>query len=452
MCILLPCTLHAQTNEPSDQGKLDMVLRQMQQMQSQFQQMQMEINQLKEENRQLKNQVGSLPAQQTAAIDDKLLNKRIRDELERSRIDLPESAQVPLIDGPSPIRFFGSAVGVVQASMGNNPQDTTNAEGSFDLFLEADIIEGGIVFVDLEAIGNDGPDSVIGSYSGINGDAGSTDNDVTILEAYYEQLLFDDKLIFTIGKIDQTNYFDTNAVANDENTQFLAGAFVNSAVLDVPGNGPGVRATYSAFDWLDIGMGLQSGDEDGSFVFDRICWISELAFHTMFFDKPGNYRVYMTVNGNRTDVDSATSSDESVGFGISADQQISETVTWFGRVGFRDDHLQENQTEWAWSTGFQVVGPLCSRPEDILGVAIGQTQPNSEVVPNLKRTTFDTDETGANQNDYMASIETISEMYYSILINEQFTVSPLVQMVFNPSGDQNEDSIFISGLRANFNF
>lgn len=415
----------------------DTLRKEMDDMKTQFKLMMKEINNLKSENKTLKDMLakaGETPHHGSL-----------------SRAELPDGVDIHTVN-ESGLRISGVATGVFQAAMGNHPQDTTNAEGSFNLIFESDVTEGGMILVNIEAVGNDGPNSVVGSYSGLNGDAGSTGLHVDLLEAWYEQTLFDDRLVFTIGYISPTSYFDGNEVANDETAQFLASAFVNSNVLDLPGNGPGMRATYSIYEWLDISMGIQSGDQDGDFVFDRVCWIGELDFHTQFFGRDGNYRMYLTVNGDRHSNENVDENDESVGFGFSVDQKITDTLAWFGRLGFRDDHLAESGTEWAWSTGFQVDGPLVDRPDDTLGIAVGQTQPNREVNPNLKRTTFDFDENGGTQNDYMAGLETLMEVYYSIPISDKFTVTPNILAVFNPSGDINEDCVIVTGFRGNFEF
>ena len=70
-----------------------------------------------------------------------------------------------------------------------------------------------------------------------------------------------DRLELTIGKIDLFGFFDQNAVASDEATQFLNNVFVHNPLLDSGGDiaadaygfAPGVRAGYYAvrerFNW-----------------------------------------------------------------------------------------------------------------------------------------------------------------------------------------------------------
>ena len=101
--------------------------------------------------------------------------------------------------------------------------------------------------MDLEAIGGDGADKTIGSLSGLNDDAGSLqDGDgvdrVSVREAWLQSELFKQHVRLVAGKIDLTNYFDINNVANDETTQFITSVFVNNPVLETPENGPGIAS------------------------------------------------------------------------------------------------------------------------------------------------------------------------------------------------------------------
>ena len=86
--------------------------------------------------------------------------------------------------------------------------------------------------------------------SSLNGDAGSTQSDdgfdrIVVNEAWTEFLFLDDIFTVTAGKIDLTNYFDNNAVANDENSQFITGALINNTAFVVPSNSPGNKDTYN---------------------------------------------------------------------------------------------------------------------------------------------------------------------------------------------------------------
>jgi carbohydrate-selective porin OprB len=144
--------------------------------------------------------------------------------------------------------------GIVQGSMNNddnNPDkgDTTDANWSVDFEIGAPIGNHGRAFILIEAGQGDGLTDEAGiadSFFGVNDDAGGSEARLEVTEAWYEHTLWDGRVVFTLGKIDLSNYFDANALANDEATQFLATGLVNSIVLAFPDdNGPGVRLTIS---------------------------------------------------------------------------------------------------------------------------------------------------------------------------------------------------------------
>ena len=54
---------------------------------------------------------------------------------------------------------------------------------------------------------------------------------MNLREAWLRTELFSQKLALTAGRLDLTNYFDRNAAANDETTQFISDALVNNPML-----------------------------------------------------------------------------------------------------------------------------------------------------------------------------------------------------------------------------
>ncbi|MEA3240209.1 MAG: carbohydrate porin, partial [Pseudomonadota bacterium] len=137
----------------------------------------------------------------------------------------------------------------------------TDASFSFDLEVAKSFSWGGSTAIVLEGGNAEGMDGRIATWSGFNDD---NDDDETahVTEAWYEQSLLEDKLTFTFGKIDLTNYFDASEVANDETTQFLSTGFVNNLAVEFPDNGPGARVTASPSELVDISFGWMAVDQD----------------------------------------------------------------------------------------------------------------------------------------------------------------------------------------------
>lgn len=341
-----------------------------------------------------------------------------------------------------------SGTGVVQQILSHDSdatRNTTHAEGSVDVFLITRPLPYSLFFVDLEAVGGFGPDAEIGTLENLNSDAGRNTvqgegNDaVDLREAWFRHDFFEDKLHLVAGKIDLSNYFDRNKVANDETTQFLTDAFVNNPVLgNTPLNGPGVAALYETKTGWQFGFGFQEPGDSGFEVSDRPYYIGEVDWRTFALGREGNLRVW--ARGDDAEP------FESQAIGVSIDQEVSAKVTVFARGGLAwvdgeviDEDgvsLEGINDPWAWSAGFRWTPTFESRPRDVFGLAIGQ-----------QGGTFDRDEDGH---------DTYLETYYRFVLNEHVSISPLFQYVFHTVGDggalESQDDVGILGVRMQIDF
>lgn len=263
-----------------------------------------------------------------------------------------------------------SATGIFQQLVNSRKKDTSFAEGSFDLLFFHRPMINSTLFVDLEAIGGRGPDFVVGSASGLNDDAsrGSTqDSDgvdrVSVREAWLQSIFMKDRLRLVGGKIDLTNYFDMNVVANDETTQFLTSAFVNNPVLSPPVNGPGLVGHFDTKKGYGFGLGLQNARNSGTAVFDRPYTIGEVDYHApkFLFGQGGNYRLWGRYNGDT----------RSRAVGLSLDQQFTQRLTGFARYGITGNTAVD-EPKWAWSLGLELSSPFSPRRYDRIATAFSQ--------------------------------------------------------------------------------
>ena len=97
----------------------------------------------------------------------------------------------------SKVSISGGATGIIQGTFGvpsREGGDDTFAGGSFDLIFEYNPMKDWKVVLDLEAIGGNGPEQNFTTLHGLNGDLGTTNDNVTILEAYLEGVLFNKRL------------------------------------------------------------------------------------------------------------------------------------------------------------------------------------------------------------------------------------------------------------------
>jgi len=329
------------------------------------------------------------------------------------------------------ISLSGGLVGVVQGTIGNEPKDHADVVGRGDLVFNFKVGESTIAVLDLEATGGEGIDTTAGisSFAGLNGVAGSTGDTTRFREAWVEHAALNDRLVLTAGKIDLSNYFDSNAVANDENGQFLAAAFVHSAVLGVPANGPGVRLEAKLAEPLIFGLGYGSGDADSADSFDHGFGIAELGYKLKTGELEGNYRVYASLDGSLPDAEAKLVQKNAFGFGVSLDQQICKQVTLFARYGERDEDVYA--VKKAWSAGAQYAGLIPDRKDDVLGFAYGQIQAIGAIAD---------------------SQEKLAEVYYKFKVNDQIEVAPVLQYLINPAGISSADDVVALALRTQISF
>lgn len=324
------------------------------------------------------------------------------------------------------ISLSGGLTGILTGSQGNRPKDHADVVGRGDLLFNFKVGENTIAVVNFSATGGDGIDAHIPNFSTLNDVAGSTDSRIIMRKAFVEHAAFNDRLIFTMGKIGLEDYFDVNNVANDGHTQFLSTSFVNSAVLGQPGKGPGIRVQAKLAEPLTFSVGYGSGDADSSDIFEHGYGIAEADYATKIAGLEGNYRVYGTLDGALPGGTKLVRKN-AFGFGASIDQQLTDKLTVFARYGRRDDSAY--RTKSAWSTGFQYAGTIPARKDDLLGFAYGQIQV-----------------AGA------ASDEKLAELYYKVKVSDQIAVSPLVQYLINPEGDRDRNNVVVMGLRTRISF
>ncbi|MBO1224564.1 MAG: carbohydrate porin [Candidatus Scalindua sediminis] len=299
------------------------------------------------------------------------------------------------------------------------------AEGSFDLLFIAKPLLYTTFFMDLESIGGNGPDEIIGSFSGLNDDSGSLQDDdgvdrVSVREVWLQSFLLDERLRLVGGKIDLTNYFDSNTVANDETTQFITSAFVNNPTLEVPVNGPGLLAFFDTRKGLTFGLGLQSLDNSGTNITDDIYGIAEIGYRShFFFEQEGIYRLWGRTKGGK---------ENNNGFGVSLDQNLTTRLTAFARYGANESEVDDATIASAWSAGLRLRSPFFSRVNDEVAFAFGML-----------------DAVDANE-------ESAAELYYKFQINDQFAITPSFQVVFDPAGRGSNDTASVIGIRTQLEF
>src|SRR5207247_3003175 len=169
---------------------------------------------------------------------------------------------------------------------------------------------------------------------------------------------FSQKLAISAGRLDLTNYFDRNAVANDETSQFISDALVNNPTLGLAVNGAGVVGVYDPKGGFAFKAGLQQSNNDASNLSQALYTLGEVDYVA----RPrglseGTYRLWLR-NDNSTGANKSA-------VGISADQKLTNVFGVFARYGTAEavdgrDHF--------YSAGFQIQNGFVFNPLDFWGV------------------------------------------------------------------------------------
>ena len=260
-------------------------------------------------------------------------------------------------------------------------------------------------FADLVAIGGPGPDGEIPGLTLLNSQlARLSNNRLQTREAWIRTELFGQRLGVTVGQVDLTNYFDRNAVANDETFAFISDALVNNQVLGLANNGLGLAAIWDPKRNYNFKVGVQQSEDDpenpvATSLSNSLFSMAELEYIATPFGLPeGHYRVWGRL-------DNSTGQDRT-GWGVSIDQKITPTTTLFGRYGNGD--VGGTQVHFfSGGVGFQA--PFAFNPLDAWGIGYAQT----EIV------------NGPNQK--------LAEAFYNLYLTDALRLSFMMQYVKDTS-------------------
>jgi len=321
----------------------------------------------------------------------------------------------------------------------NKPaENVVDADYSVDLEFSASLGENSEAFIRVEAGEGGGlPDDEVSCFWGVNDDAGNSEGKVEVAEAWYEHGFFDGVIAFSIGKLDLSNYFDTNEVANDETTQFLASGFVGNLAIEFYDNGPGTRLVLNPVDFIELGIGVQVAEWEN--INNDKFIITEFGIKPEIGSLKGNYRFYAWTNrAEHAELIGTKAQEKGYGIGTSLDQQIFDFLTFFARLGFQDKEIYE--IDMAASTGFALSGSLWNRDDDTVGFAYGMAHLSDDYEKIQKASGVKTEH------------ESHAEVYYNININEHVSITPDLQVITNALGDNDSHTIWVAGIRGQFTF
>jgi carbohydrate-selective porin OprB len=321
----------------------------------------------------------------------------------------------------------------------NSDEDITDATMSYDIEFYAPL--GSSAFYSLlEAGEGNGVDGDVPTFSGFNDDA-DDDNNLRLSELWYEHIWSGGDFWARAGKVDLTANFDLNEVANSETDQFLSAGFINNLAAEFPDdNGFGAMLWASPAENWDVGVGIADANAKWDTVLEDAFAIAEVDFKPTIMGREGNYRIYSWFNGkdHQQITDPTGSLKDNYGFGFSADQQLTETLTAFARYGWQREIV--SSIEHTVSGGIQLSGESYGRSEDVLGFAYGMAILGDDQEEDYRNSGID------------PSDEHHLELYYNLKTTEYLNISPDIQWVKNPEGNEDHDDLWTVAVRTQLNF
>ncbi len=265
-----------------------------------------------------------------------------------------------------------------------------------------------------------------------------------------------DHVELTLGKLDLFGFFDQNAAAADEGSQFLNNVFVHNPLLDSGGDiaadgygfQPGVRLAWSgrraAADWgASLGIFAAGAAADFNASPGRPLVIGQLEWAPRRGDDEphGNYRLYAWTNGRTNDL--AGDRQRHAGVGVSVDQRVSPATVLFGRWGKRT--RGDGRFDRALTIGVEHAGSAWGRADDAFGAAIGW-------LPTGAAWRRATAADPALVGHAASGSERVAELYYRIRLNRHLDVSPDFQLIERAGGSARAPTLRLFGVRASLGF
>lgn len=288
----------------------------------------------------------------------------ISEKIEEALEDAASRSVTVGVDAAMGTQFAGRTRGSLDANR------RAYALASADLFFTAGLAQNTVFFADIVGLSGSPPDAEIPTLTLLNGYTARLvrQNELNLREAWLRTELFGQRLALTAGRLDLTNYFDANAIANDESTQFISDALVNNQMLGLASNGTGVAAEFDAKTGVRLKFGFQQSKTEATNLSDSMYTLSEIGYTFTPFALPeGSYRVWFRTDNTATD-------EIRKGVGISLDQKLTAVVGLFGRFGTQELDFGRDRF---YSAGIGFQNGFILNPQDTWGVGYAQMEMES---------------------------------------------------------------------------
>lgn len=304
----------------------------------------------------------------------------------------------------------------------------------------------------------------------LGGESSSVESDMNQLAGMVSRR----RVVVTAGNFAAIDLFDSSAFAHDARTQFLNWALLAHGAYDFAadarGYSWGAAVEYFYDDWvLRAGRFMQPAESNGlaldRSIFKHFGDQIELEHAHTLRDQPGKLRVLAfrnranmggfrealadaPNNGDIPDVARVRAERSKHGFGLSAEQNITDDIAFFGRGSWNDGASETyafTEIERSVSAGAVVKGTAWTRADDRVGVALvrnGLSKAHRDYLAAGGHGAF----IGDGQFNYRP--ESLLEVYYSIYVTKGAWVTLDYQRIANPAYNADRGPVNVGSIRV----
>jgi hypothetical protein len=403
---------------------------------------------LREEVQQLREKIDTLAAQQST-----LLEQEIEAYLDEKAAYKGAQGGASSLDNVSISARFTA---VNQNTVGLDQFNRSVVSGDVDLDFDFKVTENLDLFIYTTANSNSGHfesqfagiagNTLAGQDDGIgvNGTVSTQPGSLTVRESgiRHAWAIGDNQLHWELGELDPRNRFMQNAFAGDENTQFIHNTFDDSSAVLWLTNGSGTTS-LGLHMWISLGSNKQITLNWGWFNTPGQ-WFNNGQFYFQFHWKGevGGREMNVRLMGFMDEFNPDLNGDGVAGGGASWDWWVTDKIGLFIMIAVNGGDYASVESDY--SVGAQFNGLFGSRPDDVLGVAVGFTNADQD---------FWTATTGGELPE---DTELTVELYYKYMAEGgKMQITPHVIYVMDPGGGGAgwfDDTLFIIGFRIHVPF
>jgi high affinity Mn2+ porin len=282
-------------------------------------------------------------------------------------------------------------------------------------------------------------------------------------------------LSITAGKFGMADFFDGNEFSHDARSQFMNWSLMDNGAWDYPANTRGyvvgAMAELGQPTWaLRFAFTLSTTEANGAVLDQKV---GKANTQTLEFEKryrlnghDGTVRILgfrnngkmgkyaNALNLNPPNVDTLLSyGTHKYGFGISADQYLTNDFGVFAKLSYNDGHTQTwyfTEIDRSISFGATLKGTSWKRKDDELAIAFvgnGLSDPHRNYLAAGGYGFI----IGDGKLNY--ATEMIGEIYYKInAYQNKFFISPDYQFIANPAYNKDRGPVNVLSIRAHVEF